>query len=101
LQGPLRFLRTYLPGPLRLLRTYLPGPFWQKTTYLQESFDKELLICSVLEGKHCGLGSMIILNTNPSKFFHYVLLTINTYDVFIVALVFLAIRYDTLTLLME
>ena len=81
LPGPLRFLRTYLPGPLRLLRTYLPGPFWQKTSHLQECFGKEQLICSAVEGKHCGIGSIIMKNANTFKLVHYVLLIMNTYDV--------------------
>jgi hypothetical protein len=71
LPGPLRCLGTYLPGPLRLLRAYLPGPLWQKATHLQGSFGEEQLICSALDGKHCGLGSIIILKTNPFKLFHY------------------------------
>ena len=54
---------------------------------MQESFGNEQLICSALEGKHCGISSIIILNVNPFKLVHNVLLIMNTYDVRIVALV--------------
>ena len=76
LPGPLRFLRTYLPGPLRLLRTYLPGPI---QLLRQGFFDKEL-IYTAMEGQHCDLDSINILNDNLFKLVHYVLLTMNTYD---------------------
>ena len=53
-----------------------------------------------MEGNHCGLGSIIISNATPFNLFHYLLLTLNTYDVFKVALIFPEIMNDTLTSLM-
>ena len=87
--GPLRFIRTYLLGPLRLLRTYLPGPL---QLLRQGSFSKEQLICSVLEGNHCGFGSINILNFRLFTLVHYMILSMNTYAVFIVALVLLELK---------
>ena len=79
----------------------MPGPFGQKTTNLQGSFGKEKLICNALEGQHCSLGLIIISNENLFKLvLHDVLLIMNTYDVFIVALAFLEQMNKTLTSLM-
>ena len=82
LLGPLRLLRTYLPGPLWFLRTYLPGPLPSVKNLFAGtllSFGKDQLICSAMEGKHCGLGSIIIFNANPYKLVHYLLHMMNTY----------------------
>ena len=53
------------------------------------SFRKKTNICSALDGQHCGLGSIKISNKILFKLVLYVLFTMNTFEVFIVALVFL------------
>jgi hypothetical protein len=58
-------------------KSLFAGTLLPKSNSFEESFGKEQLICSALEGNYCGIGSFIVLNTNPLKLVYYFLLMMN------------------------